>query len=38
LDIADIAVAVLLKLGVEGERIDLLGAGNILGEINHEVG
>ena len=37
-DIADIAVAVLLEIGMKCERIDLLHAGDLLSEIHEQVG
>ena len=37
-DIADVAVSVLLEVGVEGEGENLLEAGDLLGQVHDEVG
>ena len=38
LDVADVAVAVSLEVGVKRERVDLLHTGNLLGQVHDQVG
>lgn len=37
-DIADVAITVLLEIGMKCERVDLLHAGDLLSEIHDQVG